>query len=52
METHLPIRIQRGESIMTASQGATYDNVNQAVSMFGNVQGTIAPSDTSKKTAP
>jgi lipopolysaccharide export system protein LptC len=52
METHLPIRIQRGESIMTASQGATYDNVNQAVSMFGNVEGTIAPSDTSKKTAP
>jgi lipopolysaccharide export system protein LptC len=52
MKTHLPIRIQRGESVMTASQGATYDNVNQAVSMFGNVQGTISPSDTSKKIAP
>ena len=52
MKTHLPVRIQRGESVMTASQGATYDNVNQAVSMFGNVQGTIAPSDTSKKVSP
>jgi lipopolysaccharide export system protein LptC len=52
MKTHLPVRIQRGESIMTASQGATYDNVNQAVSMFGNVQGTISPSDTSKKIVP
>ena len=52
MKTHLPVRIQRGESIMTASQGATYDNVNQATSMFGNVQGFIAPSDTSKNIAP
>jgi lipopolysaccharide export system protein LptC len=52
MKTHLPIKIQRGDSIMTATQGATYDNVNQAVSMFGNVQGTIVPSDNSKKTIP
>jgi lipopolysaccharide export system protein LptC len=52
MITHLPIRIERGDSVMTASKGATYDNVDQAVSMFGNVQGSIAPSDTSKKLAP
>jgi len=52
METHLPIRIQRGESIMTASQGATYDNIDQSISMFGNVEGSIAASDTAKKTAP
>jgi lipopolysaccharide export system protein LptC len=52
MKTHLPIRIQRGESIMTASQGATYDNIDQAISMFGNVQGSIAASDTAKKTSP
>ena len=52
MKTHLPVKIQRGESIMTSTQGATYDNVNQAVSMFGNVQGTIMPSDSSKKTIP
>ncbi len=52
MNTNLPVRIQRGESVMTASQGATYDNVNQAISMFGNVQGTIAPSDTSKQITP
>jgi lipopolysaccharide export system protein LptC len=52
MKTHLPIKIQRGDSIMTATQGATYDNVNQAVSMFGNVQGTIVPSDNSRKTIP
>jgi lipopolysaccharide export system protein LptC len=52
MKTHLPIKIQRGDSIMTATQGATYDNVNQAVSMFGNVQGTIVPSDNFRKTIP
>jgi lipopolysaccharide export system protein LptC len=50
--THLPIRIERGNSVMTASKGATYDNVDQAVSMFGNVQGSIEASDTSKKLAP
>jgi lipopolysaccharide export system protein LptC len=52
MKTHLPIKIQRGESIMTSTQGATYDNVNQAVSMFGNVQGTIMPSNSFNATIP
>jgi lipopolysaccharide export system protein LptC len=48
MTTHLPIKIQRGESIMTSTQGANYNNINQSLDMFGNVQGTIAPGDTSK----
>jgi lipopolysaccharide export system protein LptC len=48
MTTHLPIKIQRGESIMTSTQGANYNNINQSLDMFGNVQGTIAPGDTNK----
>jgi lipopolysaccharide export system protein LptC len=52
MQTHLPIKIERGDSVMTASQGATYDNIDQSVSMFGNVQGSISPNATVKKTTP
>jgi lipopolysaccharide export system protein LptC len=52
MTTNLPIKIVRGESVMTASRGANYDNIDQSVSMFGNVQGFLAPSDNAKKTIP
>jgi lipopolysaccharide export system protein LptC len=52
MMTHLPIRIERGDSVMTASQGAMYDNVDQAISMYGDVKGSIAPSENSKKLLP
>jgi lipopolysaccharide export system protein LptC len=50
MQTHLPIHIERGDSIMDASKGATYDNINQAVSMFGDVKGSIAPTTTNQNT--
>lgn len=50
MKTHLPIKIQRGDSVMNSTDGATYDNVNHAATMFGNVQGSIAPNATLKTT--
>jgi lipopolysaccharide export system protein LptC len=51
MTTDLPIKIQKGDSIMTSSKGADFDNINQSISMFGNVQGTIAPNESSKSFA-
>jgi lipopolysaccharide export system protein LptC len=52
METNLPIKIVRGDSVMTASRGAKYDNIDQSVAMFGDVQGLLMPTDTSKKIIP
>ena len=49
MTTHLPVRIQKGDSVMSSTKGADFDNVNQSISMYGNVQGTIAPNESSKK---
>ena len=49
MTTHLPVRIQKGDSVMSSTKGADFDNVNQSISMYGNVQGSIAPNESSKK---
>ena len=46
--THLPVLIERGESVMTASQGAVYNNIDQSISMRGDVKGSIAASDTNR----
>lgn len=49
LTTRLPVKIQRGGSIVSSTQGADYDNISQDIVMFGNVTGSIAASDTSKK---
>lgn len=49
IKTNLPVKIERGQSIMTSSQGAEFDNVQQKIILLGNVQGFIAPADTAKK---
>lgn len=50
--TRLPIKIQRGDSIVTASKGADFDNVSQSAQMYGDVTGTIAPNTFNKRVMP
>jgi lipopolysaccharide export system protein LptC len=49
LTTRLPVKIQRGESIVTANKGADYDNVSQSVQMYGDVHGVIEPSNNLKR---
>jgi len=49
LTTRLPVKIQRGDSIVTANKGADYDNVSQSIQMYGDVQGVIEPSNTLKR---
>ncbi|SMC62820.1 LPS export ABC transporter periplasmic protein LptC [Polynucleobacter kasalickyi] len=49
LSTRLPVKIQRGESIVTATKGADYDNVSQSILMFGDVSGVIAPNNSFKR---
>lgn len=49
LTTRLPVKIQRGESIVTATKGADYDNVSQSIVMYGDVNGLIAPSNSFKR---
>jgi len=49
LTTRLPVKIQRGDSIITANKGADYDNVSQSIQMYGDVQGVIEPSNTLKR---
>lgn len=44
IETEKPVKLQRGQSIMTAS-GMNYNNVTRVIQLFGNVRGAIAPVD-------
>jgi lipopolysaccharide export system protein LptC len=44
IETEKPVKLQRGQSIMTAS-GMKYNNVTRVMQLFGNVRGAIAPAD-------
>jgi len=44
IETEKPVKLQRGQSIMTAS-GMKYNNVTRVIQLFGNVRGAIAPAD-------
>jgi lipopolysaccharide export system protein LptC len=44
IETEKPVKLQRGQSIMTAS-GMNYNNVTRVMQLFGNVRGAIAPVD-------
>jgi lipopolysaccharide export system protein LptC len=49
LTTRLPVKIQRGESIVTATKGADYDNVSQSILMYGDVNGSIAPNNSLKR---
>lgn len=49
LTTRLPIKIQRGGSIVTATKGADYDNISQSIQMYGDVHGSIEPSNTLKR---
>jgi lipopolysaccharide export system protein LptC len=44
IQTEKPVKLQRGQSIMTAS-GMKYNNVTRVMQLFGNVRGAIAPVD-------
>lgn len=52
LTTHLPVKIQRGDSIVNAAKGADYDNISQEILMYGDVRGQIAPMDNSQRTIP
>ena len=44
VQTHLPIRIERGDSVVTASKGMEFDNIMQHMVLNGNVKGLLIPS--------
>jgi lipopolysaccharide export system protein LptC len=43
--TEKPVKLQRGQSVMTATNGMNYNNVTRVIQLFGNVRGSIAPAD-------
>lgn len=47
-----PVKLQRGLSVVTATDGMTYNNVSRVIDLHGNVRGTIASSDTSGGSSP
>jgi len=45
IETEKPVKLRRGQSVMTATDGMIYDNVTRVIQLHGNVRGAIAPAD-------
>jgi lipopolysaccharide export system protein LptC len=45
IETEKPVKLQRGQSVATATDGMHYNNVTRVIQLFGNVRGMIAPAD-------
>ncbi|WP_027815672.1 LPS export ABC transporter periplasmic protein LptC [Paraburkholderia bannensis] len=43
--TEKPVKLRRGLSVMTATNGMNYNNVTRVIQLFGNVRGAIAPAD-------
>ncbi|HKR41616.1 LPS export ABC transporter periplasmic protein LptC [Paraburkholderia sp. EG287A] len=43
--TEKPVKLRRGQSVMTATSGMNYNNVSRVIQLFGNVRGAIAPAD-------
>ncbi|HEY4805727.1 MAG TPA: LPS export ABC transporter periplasmic protein LptC [Paraburkholderia sp.] len=43
--TEKPVKLRRGQSVMTATSGMNYNNVTRVIQLFGNVRGAIAPAD-------
>lgn len=44
VKSHLPIRLERGDSVVTASKGLEFDNIMQRTVLFGDVKGLLIPS--------
>ncbi|AOR68692.1 LPS export ABC transporter periplasmic protein LptC [Burkholderia stabilis] len=47
IQTEKPVKLQRGLSLVNATDGMKYNNVTRVIELYGNVRGTIAASDTS-----
>lgn len=47
IQTEKPVKLQRGLSVVNATDGMKYNNVTRVIELYGNVRGTIAASDTS-----
>lgn len=45
IETNLPIKIEKGASLITATQGARFENVDQRMTLIGDVKGFIVPTE-------
>lgn len=45
IQTEKPVKLRRGQSVMTASSGMNYNNVTRVIQLHGNVRGAIAPAD-------
>jgi len=45
IQTEKPVKLQRGQSVMTATDGMHYNNVTRVIQLHGNVRGAIAPAD-------
>lgn len=49
IETEKPVKLRRGQSVMTATDGMNYNNVTRVIQLHGNVRGAIAPADSGGK---
>lgn len=45
IQTEKPVKLRRGLSVMTATNGMNYNNVTRVIQLYGNVRGAIAPAD-------
>lgn len=48
IKTNLPVKLERGESVVTASQGLEFDNIQQRTVLFGEVKGFLIPNQKAK----
>jgi lipopolysaccharide export system protein LptC len=45
IQTEKPVKLRRGQSVMTATDGMNYNNVTRVIQLHGNVRGAIAPAE-------
>ena len=43
VETNRPVKIEKGNSVITADEGAHFENIDQKIVFFGSVKGMIVP---------
>ena len=43
VDTNRPVKIEKGSSVMTANEGAHFENIDQKIVLFGSVKGMIVP---------
>jgi lipopolysaccharide export system protein LptC len=48
IQTNLPVKLERGDSVVTASQGLEFDNIQQRTILLGSVKGFLIPSQKGK----